>query len=1073
MGNTITFKFVKCVLLILSFTQVSYAQLASFTLNVASTNETCAGNGTVSFSTTGTTTGATVLYSIYQFPNLSTPIATLSGNTFGGLTSGNFRVIATQSLGVLTNSQQQDIGIGNQISTLTYQIDGNNLSCGIDGTITINILTGNAVAYEIFSGPIIFPIQASNVFSGLVLGNYQIRVFDNCGDGIVQSFSVFIPASGGLSITSNNTFRTSNCSTVLVTQILTNTGSFPVLYPLNVQYTVFQPITGTPIVSNQILTSGNYILQYLPLFPNQYYTYNVKVIDACGNIFNNNGNVVNSSTDPRLLINSLSCTQGSYTFAYAQGVTITGAPSSFVGTLPFNVVESTPEGTFPLVNIPLGYYSFTIVDVCGNVVVLSYNLSPYAVQLYEVFTKVGCDGGFGSVRIKSNILHIQTASIISAPFSYTAVLPQNVSFNIDVVGFNFYMNNLPEGQYIFKLTDECGLEEEVYCYITGFHETPNSSITENCGSFNINLFHSSNALNVEYFLQKYDAVTNQWVHPITGAVGSIGNINLGNAIALVGNSINYNYTASGVYRIIFHKFSYGSHEMFEHCYETIYSFEYNSEPIINAVYSFECSNNTYDVLVVANGIGNLVYRITTKNGNPFLINNGNNPIFLSLEPASYNFQVQDTCGNIFNILYDVPTPFILNITPNNLCEGATGSLSTILFPFLEYQWWKGTETTTILSTTNSLTFPNFNILTDGGIYHVRIRYSSNPNSCIDIVLEYTVASSEINPNAGIGTNLSYCGSQGTIDLFTLLTGNFNTTGVWQEVTSSGGMVSANLWDAATVSFGIYQFKYSVNGFCGNFDEAFVEITINPIPQSPIATVDSIVCNAQDLHLFAENIDGVTYQWNGPNGFSSPEQNPIIANASPLNNGTYTVSIASNGCQSLPSSVEVAVAELPQFTIEFACINNSATLTAIAVSNSFDTQTATYQWSNSEGFSTFNNPINITGQTRGIYTLTVTNSIGCSTSIEIDVLNTLCTIPKGISPNGDDANDEFDLSGFSGVQKVKIVNRYGMVVFEQENYINQWKGQDKNGNALPVGTYYYVVNFATTEAKTGWIYLTRD
>jgi gliding motility-associated-like protein len=86
---------------------------------------------------------------------------------------------------------------------------------------------------------------------------------------------------------------------------------------------------------------------------------------------------------------------------------------------------------------------------------------------------------------------------------------------------------------------------------------------------------------------------------------------------------------------------------------------------------------------------------------------------------------------------------------------------------------------------------------------------------------------------------------------------------------------------------------------------------------------------------------------------------------------------------------------------------------------------------------------------------------------------LCSIPKGISPNSDGFNDAFDLSGFSEIEKVKIFNRYGMVVFEQDNYINQWKGQDYKGNLLPSGTYYYVVNFATTGAKTGWVYLSRD
>jgi hypothetical protein len=49
----------------------------------------------------------------------------------------------------------------------------------------------------------------------------------------------------------------------------------------------------------------------------------------------------------------------------------------------------------------------------------------------------------------------------------------------------------------------------------------------------------------------------------------------------------------------------------------------------------------------------------------------------------------------------------------------------------------------------------------------------------------------------------------------------------------------------------------------------------------------------------------------------------------------------------------------------------------------------------------------------------------------------------------------------------------MVVYELDNYVDQWNGQDKNGNLLPSATYYYLVNFGNSEAKTGWVYLLRE
>ncbi|MBK9508141.1 MAG: immunoglobulin domain-containing protein [Cytophagaceae bacterium] len=39
---------------------------------------------------------------------------------------------------------------------------------------------------------------------------------------------------------------------------------------------------------------------------------------------------------------------------------------------------------------------------------------------------------------------------------------------------------------------------------------------------------------------------------------------------------------------------------------------------------------------------------------------------------------------------------------------------------------------------------------------------------------------------------------------------------------------------------------------------------------------------------------VTYQWTGPNGFTSTSSNPSIPNAQALNSGTYTLTVTKNG-----------------------------------------------------------------------------------------------------------------------------------------------------------------------------------
>jgi gliding motility-associated-like protein len=102
------------------------------------------------------------------------------------------------------------------------------------------------------------------------------------------------------------------------------------------------------------------------------------------------------------------------------------------------------------------------------------------------------------------------------------------------------------------------------------------------------------------------------------------------------------------------------------------------------------------------------------------------------------------------------------------------------------------------------------------------------------------------------------------------------------------------------------------------------------------------------------------------------------------------------------------------------------------------------------------------------------SNGCSLALS-DVASVTvqpCSIPKGISPNGDNLNDELDLS-FYNIEKLDIFNRYGTKVYSKSNYENEWFGQSDNGNELPDGTYYYVIDFTDLETKTGWIYINRE
>lgn len=110
----------------------------------------------------------------------------------------------------------------------------------------------------------------------------------------------------------------------------------------------------------------------------------------------------------------------------------------------------------------------------------------------------------------------------------------------------------------------------------------------------------------------------------------------------------------------------------------------------------------------------------------------------------------------------------------------------------------------------------------------------------------------------------------------------------------------------------------------------------------------------------------------------------------------------------------------------------------------------------------------------VYSIEVTfNDTGCRSFEDIEVITLeSCFIPQGISPNNDGKNDVFDLSNFR-VTKLEIFNRYGSSVYEKTYYVDEWFGQSNDGNELPVGTYFYSIEFEDRPRETGWVYVQRE
>ncbi len=170
--------------------------------------------------------------------------------------------------------------------------------------------------------------------------------------------------------------------------------------------------------------------------------------------------------------------------------------------------------------------------------------------------------------------------------------------------------------------------------------------------------------------------------------------------------------------------------------------------------------------------------------------------------------------------------------------------------------------------------------------------------------------------------------------------------------------------------------FDTSSSCPPVSDTVVVGTQPPIP-TPVAGSNSPLCEGDTLYLTSSLIPGATYNWTGPNGFSSTQQNPSLPNVTLAAAGFYYVTAIVNGCSSNPDSVNLVVNSAPSAPVATSsspvCEGDTLYLFASTIPG------ATYSWSGPNGFSSaVQNPfipaITIAGT--GTYSVTAIVN-GCS------------------------------------------------------------------------------------------------
>lgn len=391
-------------------------------------------------------------------------------------------------------------------------------------------------------------------------------------------------------------------------------------------------------------------------------------------------------------------------------------------------------------------------------------------------------------------------------------------------------------------------------------------------------------------------------------------------------------------------------------------------------------------------------------------------------------------GSVINI-YVTPANGIPNIYGDTvLCEGQSLNLSTDNLPGATYQWSN--------SSGNLGNFSTFNIssisVSDSGYYYLTI----SGINCINTQGVVYISVIPIESSPTIFGDTLYC----TSDTLLLYSDSTNNNLIWYDSQfNSYYQDSLVLTNLNPLNSGNYYLFSEDNYGCLSLPDT-INITLLEAPNLPYIYSNESYCRGDSIFIFTDSIPNISFQWNGPDGFSSNSVNNLILNTNTNNSGVYSLTVTdSNGCSSTNSSL-VTIYNYPVINL------GNDTIVCLDSLNNFvlkiDTIYSNYLWQDGSN----NNYFNVLGA--GIFFVTVQNGV-CTTTDSIYVQVDSClmrVIPNVFTPNGDGINDFFIIENIERFpnSKLEIFNRWGNLVFKHDNYKNDWDGNDLNA-----GTYYYI------------------
>jgi gliding motility-associated-like protein len=400
------------------------------------------------------------------------------------------------------------------------------------------------------------------------------------------------------------------------------------------------------------------------------------------------------------------------------------------------------------------------------------------------------------------------------------------------------------------------------------------------------------------------------------------------------------------------------------------------------------------------------------------------------------------------------------------CQGATATALTATG--INLLWYTsasggGTGTTTV-------PIPNTATLGTTAYY---VSQSATVGSCESLRAQINVQVTTALAAPIITTPITYC--QGATA--TALTA-IGTNLLWYTSASGSGTGATTAPIPNTTTLGTTVYYVSQSATVGSCESPRAQINVQVIAALAAPIVTTAITYCQGATATALTATGTNLLW-----YTSASGGGIGTTTSPIPSTTtvgttaYYVSQSSavGGCESPRATINVNIT--PLLT---ANAGNTITIAAGTTTqlNATATAGADYTWSSNIApisLSNINilNPIANPLQTT-TYLLTVKDVLGncpiVTSNVQVVVIGAqnCINIRNAFTPNGDGINDTWlvydqDYCLAKDGASVKVFNRYGSKVYENNAYKNTWDGT-YNNKPLPDGTYYAVIVFTLIDGS---------